>query len=195
MIGIILASGSSKRLGRNKLLEKINGKYIIEHVVLEALKVDFTELILVYKDKEIYELFKGFKIKLLYNKNHLLGQSESIKLAIKNISNSDEPMMFLVGDQPLLKNKTIKNIINHYSSQTDIIIPRIYKTNRMPTIFGPKYKKEFLEIKGDVGGRVLIKKHMNDVTFIDLESELEYQFFDVDTEENLEFIKKIIIKL
>lgn len=195
MIGIILASGSSKRLGRNKLLEKINGKYIIEHVVLEALKVDFTELILVYKDKEIYELFKGFKIKLLYNKNHLLGQSESIKLAIKNISNSDEPMMFLVGDQPLLKNKTIKNIINHYSSQTDIIIPRIHKTNRMPTIFGPKYKKEFLEIKGDVGGRVLIKKHMNDVTFIDLESELEYQFFDVDTEENLEFIKKIIIKL
>lgn len=192
MIGIILASGSSKRLGRNKLLEIINNKCVIEYIVEEALKVKFSKLILIYKDKEIYELFKEKKIMLIYNDRHFLGQSESVKLGVENSMDSSEPLMFMVGDQPLLKNKTISRIIQEYSNEEDIIVPRINGTNRMPTIFGNRYKKEFLEIEGDVGGRAIIKNHKEKIKFIDLNFDLEHQFLDIDTEKNLEFIKNIM---
>lgn len=192
MIGIILASGSSKRLGRNKLLEKINNKCLIEYIVEEALKVNFSKLILIYKDEEVYELFKGKKIMLIYNEKSFLGQSESVKLGVKNSMDSKEPMMFIVGDQPLLKNKTISRLIQEYHNEEDIIVPRINGKNRMPTIFGDRYKKEFFEIEGDVGGRAIIKNYKEKIKFVDLNSELEFQFLDIDTEENLDFIKKIV---
>ena len=60
---IILASGYSRRMGKNKLLLKYEGKSLIEHTIDTILQCDFSEVILVAREEEIIEIGKKNRIK------------------------------------------------------------------------------------------------------------------------------------
>lgn len=186
MKAIILGAGMSKRMKRNKLLIKFKGKFLIEAVIEKVLECNFDEVIIVYKDKEIREVAEKYNLKSIYNENYYKGQSESIKLAVNNIDNGD--FMFFTGDMPLLKTDTINYLIEIFNENKGIIVPRVKNGNRNPVIFENKYKAELLNLQGDVGGREVIKNNINEVTFIDFDDEDE--FFDIDCEEDLEYIER-----
>ena len=187
MVAIILGAGMSKRMNRNKLLIKFKGKYLIEIIIEKVLKCNFNEVILVYKDKEIKEIGEGYKIKTIFNADYYKGQSESIKIALKNIG-SNEDFMFFTSDEPLLKIESIKELLDTFKKNKGIIVPRVESGNKSPVIFESIYKKDLLKINGDVGGRDVIKGNRNNVTFLDFFDEDE--FFDIDSEEDLEYIVK-----
>ena len=53
-----------------------------------------------------------------------------------------------------------------------------------PTIFSRKYKDELLNLKGDVGGKFVMKKHLEDLEKLLITDKLE--LMDIDTREELE---------
>lgn len=186
--GIIMASGYSRRMGENKLLLEIDGKKLIEYVIIEAKKSKLDNIFLIYKDEELKVIGDRYNIKSIYNEKALLGQSESMKLGIEN-SNIESHYMFLVGDQPFINSEIINSIIDtHYQNQDNIIVP-LYGENRgMPTIFPNKYKYELLNTEGDIGGRDIIKENINSISYIGFN--INYGL-DIDTRENLEYIIKL----
>lgn len=180
---IVMASGKSERFGKNKLLEKIDGLSMLEIILKKINKFPFKKIFVTYKDKEIFEICKKYDVIALENKKYYLGQSESIKLAVKDIE--DENMMFFTADMPFLKEKTIKEIL--FSFDGKITIPNINGKNSSPVIFPNRYKSSFILLNGDTGGREIIKKE-KDLKFINFYDEKE--FLDIDTSEEFLNIKK-----
>src|SRR6056297_1278107 len=108
--GIILASGYSKRFGKkDKLLYKINGKFIIEWVCDNAVNSDLDEVILVYRNEKINNIIQENKIKKIKNEKAYKGMSESMKIGIKTSNKNTKGYLFLMGDQPLINIDIINN--------------------------------------------------------------------------------------
>ena len=108
---IILAGGSSSRIGRNKLLLDIGGKTVIERCI--GAFYDVCSKIIVVTGRYHVEI-KGSlgsynKIRIIYNKNYSQGMFSSVKTGIKEV----EATRFFImpGDYPLLQNDTIQQML------------------------------------------------------------------------------------
>ncbi|MEG2194384.1 MAG: molybdenum cofactor cytidylyltransferase [Terrisporobacter sp.] len=173
---IIMASGFSKRMGRNKLLMKYNDKFLIEHTLNIISQCDFKEKILVTQYEEVGKLGEVLNFKVIINNCPNKGQSESIKLGVEN-SNKSESYMFFVGDQPLLNKNDIEKLINVFQEDTNyIVIPKYKGCCGNPVIYPSKYKEEILKLEGDKGGKAIIKS-TSKIKYVEV---LENTLFDID---------------
>ena len=180
---VVMGSGKSERFGKNKLLERIDGIPMIEILLRKLEELPFKNIFVTYKDKEIFEICRKYKVIPLENKKYFLGQSESIKLGAENIK--DENIMFFTGDMPFLKEETIFKIISEFDGR--ITIPVVSGKRCSPVIFPNRYKEELLSLSGDIGGREIIKKE-NNLNFIEFFD--KKQFMDIDREEDLKAVIK-----
>lgn len=179
---VIMASGSSKRMGRNKLLLTYDGKTLIESILDKVNACGFNDIVLIAKDKEIIKIGNSREIKVVNNKRAELGQSESIKLGIVNSKKADG-YAFFTGDQPLMDIDTIRYLMKCFNETKDsIVVPAFNDKRGTPVIFPSKFIAELLSLEGDTGGKGVISKHRDEVKLIEVKS--EFLLFDIDTQED-----------
>lgn len=187
---IIMASGLSKRMGKNKLLLQFKEKEIFKYVLDVVSLSDISQRIVVSSYDEILNYAEGLKnFKIVKNNENSLGQSKSISLGVNN-SNICDGFMFLPCDMPFMTHSLINDICSFFYQDTKCItVPRIDKKNSMPTIFPYSLKADLLNISGDVGGREIIRSNPKIIRYIDIENPLLLQ--DIDTKEDYIRFKNI----
>lgn len=180
---ILLASGNSTRFKGNKLLATVNGKPMYMNVVEKVLNFKFNKIILVTQYEEINEALRPHPIEVVMNKESALGISHSIKLGIERDMEADA-YMFIVCDQPFIELKSIRTLVDRFIISGKGMACCSYE-GRLgnPTIFSEKYKNQLLSLKGDVGGKVIMKKHLEDLEQVQVTNEIELK--DIDTLEQL----------
>lgn len=179
---IVMASGFSTRMGKNKLLMVYRGKTIIENTLDILKKCNFKEIIVVSQYKEVLSIASKYNFKTVLNKKAYLGQSESIKLGIKNSSECDG-YMFFVGDQPLLNKMDIDNLIKRFKDNNKyIIIPKYDNKKGNPVIFPSCLKNKLLMLKNDEKGKKVISEydkikyiHVQKETLLDIDTKNDYE--------------------
>lgn len=187
MNAIILAAGFSRRMGENKLLMSIGEEVILQRVIRKIKKSNISNIILVAREDTVINLGITEGIKVVKNEFAILGQSYSIKLGLDK-SDLDNNFMFFCGDQPFIDSYSINKLIDiSFKSKDNIIIPRVKDKIGSPIIFPKDLKGELESLKGDVGGKEVIKNNKDKVKYVDLDNELFLQ--DIDT---LEDYKKFI---
>lgn len=188
---IVLASGMSKRMMSDKLHLKLKDKYIYEYI-LETIKgYDFFETLVVAKDKDIRKKAEDLGYIGIDNPRYYFGQSKSIRAALRNSRNTDG-FMFFVADQPFIKLTTIERLCNEFKRDTSkIILPYYNGIEGNPVIFPFHLKEELLNLEYDQGGRVVIYRNLDIVLGVDIPT--EYEHIDIDTIDDYEIAKKIVI--
>lgn len=77
---------------------------------------------------------------------------------------TEEGIMFFVGDQPFLNEVTVRKLNDAYTEGKGSIIVPVYGADRgNPVIFSSKWMKELMMLEGDVGGRVIIRQNSREV--------------------------------
>lgn len=188
---ILMASGTSSRLGKDKAFLKINKINFIENILSLLIKSQIFEIKVVANSKIFNFLCEkkwNSKVQILQNIDNHLGQSSSIKIGVEACSSTDG-YMFVALDQPFLTITTINQLINSFQ-KSKIIVPYFGDKTGLPTIFDREFKDELMGISGDIGGRDIIKKHSNVVKLIHIKSDKEG--FDVDTRDDYELFKMIL---
>ncbi|GAA0754323.1 MULTISPECIES: NTP transferase domain-containing protein [Clostridium] len=190
MNGIILASGFSKRMGKNKLLMNIGDELIIEKVIRTIKKCNISNIILVGREEEIINIGINEGIKTIKNNFAINGQSESIKLGLKEVD-LNHNYMFFCGDQPFIDKESVNKLIKVSAENSkNIIIPKFKDKTGSPIIFPISLKKELESLNGDMGGREVIKNNKDKIKYVGINNSLFLQ--DIDTiKEYEEFIKLI----
>lgn len=184
---ILLASGNSNRFQGNKLLAVVNDKPMYMNVVEKILKLNFNKIILVTQYPEIKSALLEQPIQVVMNKNSELGISHSIKLGIQTDMEADA-YMFMVCDQPFISLVSIESLIYRFIKSDKGMACIEYKGKLgNPAIFSEKYKNELLNLEGDVGGKSIMKKHLDDLERVQINHEVE--MMDIDTREELENLR------
>ncbi|MDX8335536.1 MULTISPECIES: selenium cofactor biosynthesis protein YqeC [Cetobacterium] len=181
---IILAAGFSKRFLGNKLEFKLkNNKSILEKTLSNISKLNFKEKILIGKNTSQKELSKKYNFIYVNNIAPELGQSHSVILGAQKATLNG--FLFIPGDMPFLTKKTIITLVYKFQSHNQIIVPFVNNEKKAPVLFPYYYLKDLINLKGDNGGRKILKKEK----FIKCNFENSLEFFDIDTQEDLKKIE------
>lgn len=186
---IVMASGLSKRMKKDKLHLEINNKKIYEYVLETIKNYNFYETIVAAKDDDIIEKAMGLGFIGVKNTKYFLGQSESIKVALENCKRTDG-FMFFVADQPFIKLATVEKLCNEFKKNpSSIIIPYYNGIKGNPVIFPSSMKDQLMALENDNGGKVVINNNSDKVIRVDIETNNENM--DIDTEEDYELVKNV----
>jgi len=186
--GIILASGFSSRMNREKLTLAVEGTPMLERVIRAATASTLDEVLLVYQKDEIRDLGEKYRLSLVHNSHPEYGQSAAVKAGVKCACPESDGFMFLVGDQPYVRAVTIDRLITVFNKDMNRIVVPVYGSRRgNPVIFPSSLKRELLLLEGDVGGRAIMNKLQNLISEVAIQEEREAM--DVDTDEAYENTK------
>ncbi|SHJ04122.1 molybdenum cofactor cytidylyltransferase [Dethiosulfatibacter aminovorans DSM 17477] len=181
--GIILASGFSRRFASDKLTYRVLGMPLVEHVVKNCLDSKLDEVIVVYRKIQINEYLKNYNIKCIKNENAEEGMSASLRLGIENTDPKSDGYMILMGDQILFDSNDINRMIEEYEIHEKIIAATYKGKRRTPVIFPSSYYDRLMKIKGDEGGRSILKDSGNDTIYIEYDS---IKSIDIDRMEDVD---------
>lgn len=183
---ILLAAGDSLRFKGNKLLHDFSGKpmyrYILEEV--EKLPQDFFDRkVMVTQYREIMDFAGNLGYEVVENKESSLGISHSIHLALDALEGEETACCFAVCDQPYLKAATIRDLVNGWKDSGKGIgcLCNMGDLGN-PAIFSGKYAKELRGLRGDVGGKKVVRRHIEDLYLHEVEDGLELVDIDVRKE-------------
>jgi molybdenum cofactor cytidylyltransferase len=168
---IVLAAGESRRMGFPKQFLKIGQSTILEKTVDNFLTSEAIEVIVVlgHKADEAAKLLADRRVIAVVNSNYEQGISSSITAGLQFIKSDSTGIMFALADQPFIDSKTINLLIEEFFQHpTRIVVPFYQGKRGNPTIFPRKYKKEFLSLHGDVGGREIQQQHPKDVLQVEV---------------------------
>ena len=196
---IFLAAGNSTRFGSNKLLYRLNGKcmyrYGLEIAKSLRQKGLLDTIVIVTQYEEIAcDIEAHFPSMQAVNNPHPeAGISGSIRLGVEKLielkekcgktdNRKREGCMFAVADQPYLTLKSLENMVETWeASKKGILVSENAGKMGNPVIFARKYYEELKNLEGDVGGKYVLKKHLDDVQMFEM-PELELKDLDSLTE-------------
>lgn len=188
---VILAAGNSRRFQGNKLLHSLDGKpmyeYLAEQVGLLPAGT-FSEKIVVTQYEEIRQNMESRGFTVIENKEPDLGISHSIHLAVEYLKKmwaAEENAMsraicFAVCDQPFLKSETILRLVDGFKKSKKGIGCLCHQGDLgNPAIFSEEYLEELLALRGDVGGKRVVRRHPEDLFLLEVEDGMELQDIDI----------------
>jgi molybdenum cofactor cytidylyltransferase len=185
---IVLAAGKSTRMhGRNKLLIKIEGKHVIRRVVEVALssKVDEVIVVLGWEAERVRKALDDLPCRFIVNKEYEKGQSSSVRVGLKGISESTEAVLILPGDIAKVDTSAINRVIEDYSRRKHPIIVAAYHGRPgHPILLDRELFKDIEQIdEQSFGLKAVTKKHEGRIRFIEAGSPNVLR--DIDTPEDL----------
>ncbi len=179
---IILAAGESKRMGKPKQLMPLGSGTILEQTIDNLLNSEVKEVIVVigHRAEEMNNLIANIPVRVALNPAYHEGMSTSIIAGLNLIDSRAQAVMLALADQPFVDSQTINRLIDEFSTHNKGIAIPVYQGRRgHPVIFAIKYKEELLRLKGDIGGRQIIKDHPDDILEVAVDS--ENIITDIDT--------------
>ena len=117
--GIVLAAGTSTRMGRSKQLLKIRGKTLAERVLSEALFSDLEKVVLVlgHDSERIRKGLEGIsqdrKLVITVNPLYSDGMSTSLIAGLREVEDEYSRIMVLLGDMPFVRSVSYTHLRAH----------------------------------------------------------------------------------
>ena len=196
---ILLAAGFSRRFGENKLLYPIKGKpmYLWTMERLKEIQEEglADSLTVVSQYEEIIKEAARQGIFGVKNPRSERGISSSLQIGLKaaeshKCGEAEDYYMFFVADQPFLRKETVENFLADFEKSGKKIGCMSYgKVPGNPVIFHERFVPELMELRGDTGGKRVLKKHMEEVFFYETEDPGELEDWDTKKDPGTEKAK------
>ena len=187
---VILAAGSSTRLGFDKLTLNIDGEAVIRKAVSPFLTGEINKVYVVSgaENSHLEDALKGLPVELINNPNACEGMSSSVKAVLPSIRNT-RVAIFHLGDKPFIHRETVSSLIRKYQESGAKIIVPVYRGKRGHPVLVEvgSYIREMESLRGDKGLREIIEKHDADVVCIEGGEE---NLLDIDTPQCIEKLRK-----
>lgn len=185
---MILAAGSSSRLGRPKQLLPFNGKSLLEHAV-DAANDSIAEPVIVVLGANAEKLEKEIiekKVHIEENKEWQEGMASSVRCgitALMRIAPAADAAIIMVCDQPFVSSELLNELIAHQKNTGKLIVTSQYENAvGPPALFYKTIFPELLKLKGDAGARKIIEQRKGDIATvsfmkgsIDIDTEADYK--------------------
>ena len=181
---IILAAGSSSRMGVPKQLLKLGRVTVLEQV-LKTFRASKADEVLVVLGVRSVKRVRLLRARVVMNPDSSGGISSSISVGLGAIDRNSEAVLFGLADKPFVSVGTVNRIIESYqTSRIGIVIPVYRGTRGNPVLFARDFFDELRTLSGDVGGKAVIRRHAESVR--ELEVDDDGILVDIDTRADFE---------
>ncbi|MGA7711716.1 MAG: nucleotidyltransferase family protein [Rhizomicrobium sp.] len=184
---VVLAAGSSSRMGADKLLLPLAGKPLVRHAVEAAAKSRATPVMVVigHAGAQIAAALGGLDVCFVENKEFSEGLSTSLVCGLKTLPMECHGAAILLGDMPFVAPHLIDALIAAFDPAhgRSICIPTFQGRRGNPVVWARELFPEIMALQGDAGAKRLIGAHAKLVC--EVEAADDGVLFDIDTREDL----------
>ena len=178
---IVLAAGTSSRMGRPKLDIAIDGAPMLRRVVDAALASRSDDVVVVlgaYADRYA-PLLDGLPVRVVTNPDPAEGMGSSIRHGMGAVPAGTDAIVILLGDQPRVTSRAIDRVIEVSREREGRVVASAYGgIIGPPAVFPSVTFPELRALTGDRGARSVLEVHQKNLVTVPLEGGVA---LDVDT--------------
>ena len=182
---IVLAAGSSARMGSPKQLLSVAGTSLIRHAASAALDGGGDPVVVVLGANwtSISSELEGLNVELVVNSHWEEGMASSIHSGLRGLLELQPDIsgvLLTVADQPLVTGEILRSVITAGTKQTQGLAAATHGNSfGTPAYFSEQYFPELMELTGAEGARRLLERNRTKVAAVNVpEARL-----DIDTPE------------
>ena len=188
---VVLAAGSSSRMGQTKQLLPLMNTTLLRYTVSEALSAtNDVVVVLGANDEMIRENLKNVPVDIVHNSEWQQGMSSSIKSGVSFLTEQKSPdaIIIMVADQPFVSSSLLIDMMAAYERSGKMIVACSYsKTVGVPVLFDKSFFDLLMNMEGQTGAKQIIADNMNLTQTVAFPK----GNIDIDTKEDYETFKKM----
>ena len=199
ILGVILAGGKSKRMGRDKLFLRLNNKTLVEHTIDKVKKYLKHIIIITDKDDKIFSEQNLVTVKdcIEGNLGPLVGILTAMKWAKEHLSNCSWVASFPC-DTPFFPETIVQKFIEH-SKQNQSLLLCASSHGRKHNIFGlwslTLYDKLYDDLTKNNIRKVQDWTEKHQIKNLEFDFKAYDPFFNINTPEDLKKATELYTKL
>jgi molybdenum cofactor cytidylyltransferase len=187
--GVVLAAGTSSRLGRPKQLLELEGRPLLQHVVDAAAASGLDEVVVVLgheSERIASALTLPPRTRVVVNRDYEDGQSTSLRAGLSSVDARADAAAILLGDQPRLTPAAIRKAVDAFRASEAPIMRALWRgTPGHPVVLARSEWESIRKLSGDRGARDLVAASAS----VDVIEMSEPPVEDVDTWEQYESLR------
>lgn len=184
--GVILAAGEGKRFGSQKLLARVAGRPMVQHVIDAANASRLADVVVVVgADGERVGGLEMGRARVVTNPDYASGQAGSLKVGLRALGDGVAAAVVLLGDVPGVTAGLIDEVLfAHRQTGASIVLCKTQGHRSPPCLLHRSLWSEAFALSGDTGMRHL---HAGRTDVVEIEvTEILADLDDIDTREDHE---------
>ena len=181
---LVLAAGSARRFGANKLLQPLGDETLLKHALLAANDAFAARVTLITgEDAERVSSAAADLVKsVVFNPDYEAGIGTSIAAGARACRSDSDALVIVLADQPLITANHLRSLATRWDGRPERIVASAYSgTVGPPALFGSRYFDALSSLAGDRGARAVIEANSQSVVTVDF----ELASIDIDTPADL----------
>ncbi len=160
--GVVLAAGSSSRMGSNKLLLELAGETLLRRSARRALAAGRDPVVVVRghdADRARSEL-SGLDCRAVVNADHARGMNTSLGAGIGAVPAEAVAAVVALADMPLVTAEMLAELVRRYrASWAPLVVSDYGGTLAPPVLYDRALFRELQGLEGDGCGRRAVQRH------------------------------------
>lgn len=169
---MVLAAGTSSRLGQPKQLLDVGGRPLLQHAVDAAAGAGLAEVIVVLghaADEVAAATRLPAGARAVVNPDYAEGQATSLRAGLRELSSRCRAAIILLGDQPGVSPDVVRALVDAYREGAGPVVQATYEARAShPVLFDRQLWPQLEAVEGDVGARDLLEQHPEWVTEVEV---------------------------
>lgn len=185
--GILLAAGTSSRMGQPKQLLVWRGQPLVRYVAATALASRLAGLVIVLgaEAPAVCAALAGLAgpVETVQCDAYRTGQAASLRCGLAALPAAAAAAVVLLVDQPLVSAKLVDRLIDAFQADPSAlaVVPRYQGRRGNPALLAATLFPELQTLEGDSGARHVLDRHPDQVHWLDLDNPAVVS--DIDTPE------------
>ena len=164
--GVVLAAGTSTRMGTNKLLLDLEGASLLRRVATRALDAGLDPVVVVlgHDAEPARRQLDGLPVRIAASAGYREGIATSLRAGIAALPADTPAAVMLLADMPLVTSDMIRTVANCYRERTARIVVSDYEgIIAPPVLYHRAFFPELASLTGENAGREVVRRHSDEV--------------------------------
>lgn len=189
---VVLAAGTSSRLGSPKQLLIYQGKSLLQHATAAAVQTNLQPVVIVVgaDSDALSEQGKERNYYVVENKDWKEGMASSLRCgvtAVQQIAPAADGVILMVCDQPYVTTSVLNGLIQaQHQTGLPVVASNYGNMLGTPALFHKSLFTELMELTGDTGARSIIRRYEELVATIAFPKGI----IDIDTQKDYEALSQ-----
>lgn len=191
---VILAAGASRRMGRNKLLLRLEGESLLRRAVRRALRAGLAPVVVILGHEA--ELARAeladFAVDVVLNPEFTGPTSGSLHRGLERLGPEVSAAVVMLADMALVTDAMLTSLVAAWSGRdAPLVASRYGDVLAPPLLFRRELFPELLAWTGEGCGKAVVRRHLEEAIILDWPPDA---LTDIDTPDDLRAVETMLAR-